>query len=138
MIRSKLLGAAAALVLGGGMIVASAGPASAQHWRHHFGWGPAAVAGGIVGGAVAAATSPLWAPGYYGGYDYGYGPNYAYGYGPDDYDAGAPVAAGPSGRRGEIGRGRRADGRSGRLLRGALQVVQPRDGNLSRLRRRAA
>jgi hypothetical protein len=49
-----------------------------------------------VGGAVAAATSPLWAPGYYGyyggydpgyangygygaGYDYGYAPGYAYG-----------------------------------------------------------
>jgi hypothetical protein len=93
MIRTKLLCAAAALIVGGGAIVASVGPASARDWRyHHFGWGPAAVAGGIVGGAVAAATSPLWAP----GYDNGYGPDYAYGYGPYDYDAGPPVVEGRS------------------------------------------
>jgi len=94
--RTKLLCTAAALVVSGGALLASAGPASAQYWRHHYGWGPGAVAGGIIGGAVAAATSPLWAPGYYGygpdyAYDYDYGPDYAYGYGPA---YGPPVATG--------------------------------------------
>lgn len=85
--KSKLLGGAAALALTACTVVASSVPASAQHWRHwhhgwHNGWGwPAAAAAGIVGGAVAAATSPLWAPGYYDYY-----PNYAYsGYSYPDY-----------------------------------------------------
>ncbi|MGB7254007.1 MAG: BA14K family protein, partial [Xanthobacteraceae bacterium] len=41
------------------------------------GWG-GAVAAGVIGDALAAATSPLWAPGYYD-YDpgYAYGPGYA-------------------------------------------------------------
>jgi hypothetical protein len=107
MMKSKMtFSGAAALVLGAGVLIASVAPASAQEWRprhaHHTWWGPAAVAGGIVGGAVAAATSPLWAPGGYGyGPDYGYGPgyygrDYAYGNGPYDYDAGPPLAQGPA------------------------------------------
>jgi BA14K-like protein len=102
MMRSKLvLSSTAALVLGAGILAASVAPASADGWRHRHGWGPAAVAGGIVGGVVAAATAPLWAPGYYGyntgsyGYNngpgYGYGSDYANGYGPNDYDGGAPM-----------------------------------------------
>jgi hypothetical protein len=97
--RSKLLGGAAALALTTGAILASVGPASAQHWRgggwRGGGWGggwgwPAAAAAGIVGGAVAAATSPLWAPGYYD-YDpgYAYSP-YGYNYGPAPSMAVAP------------------------------------------------
>ena len=100
MMRSNLVfSGAAALVLGAGVLAASVAPASADEWRGRHAWGPAAVAGGIVGGAVAAATSPLWAPGYYGdGPDYGYRPDYAYGYGegPYDYDAGPPLAQGPA------------------------------------------
>jgi hypothetical protein len=103
MMKSKMtFSGAAALVLGAGVLIASVAPASAQEWRPRHAhtwhtWGPAAVAGGIVGGAVAAATSPLWAPGGYGyGPDYGYGPgyygrDYAYGNGPYDYDAGPPL-----------------------------------------------
>jgi hypothetical protein len=96
--RSKLLGGAAALALTACTVLASVAPASAAPWgwRHGgygygrgYGWGgPGAIAAGIVGGAFAAATSPLWAPGYYGnspGYAYGnsgyydYSPGYAYG-----------------------------------------------------------
>ena len=41
--------------------------------------GGGAVAAGVIGGAVAAATSPLWAPGYYDYYPgYAYGPSYGY------------------------------------------------------------
>jgi hypothetical protein len=50
------------------------------------------LAAGIVGGALAVATAPLWAPGYYGynsyypTYAYGpgfaYAPSYGYGYSP--------------------------------------------------------
>jgi BA14K-like protein len=104
MIKSKLvISSVAALVLGAGVLSTSAAPASAQ-WRHRHVWGPALVAGGIVGGAVAAATSPFWGPGYYG-YDtgYRYGPDYAYGNGPYaygngpyDYDNGPPMAEGRS------------------------------------------
>jgi hypothetical protein len=55
----------------------------------HHGWGGvgAGIAAGVIGGALAAATSPLWAPGYYGyGPDY-YAPGYAYApaYGYDTY-----------------------------------------------------
>jgi len=94
--RSKLLGGVAALALTACTVLASTAPASAWGWRHGgygygrgYGWGgPGVVAAGIVGGAFAAATSPLWAPGYYGnspGYAYGnsgyydYSPGYAYG-----------------------------------------------------------
>jgi hypothetical protein len=91
--RSKLLGGVAALALTACTVLASAAPASAAPWgwRHGgygYGWGPGAVAAGIVGGTIAAVTSPLWAPGYYGnspGYAYGnsgyydYSPGYAYG-----------------------------------------------------------
>jgi hypothetical protein len=89
--RSKLLGGAAALALTACTVLASAAPASAAPWgwRHGgygygrgYGWGPGAIAAGIVGGAFAAATSPLWAPGYSGYYDYSpgyaYGPSYGY------------------------------------------------------------
>jgi hypothetical protein len=91
MMRSKLMVSAAALVVGTGVLIGSIAPASAQ-WRHRHAWGPAVIAGGIVGGAVAAATAPLWAPGY-DGYDpnYRYGPSYAYGNGPYDYDNGPVV-----------------------------------------------
>jgi hypothetical protein len=91
--RSKFLVGAAALAFTATAIVATAEPASAQRWHRGFGWGPG-IAAGVVGGALAAATSPLWAPGYYG-YDYGY-PGYAYGY--DDnaygYDPGYTYAPG--------------------------------------------
>lgn len=77
--KSKLLIGTAALALASTLV--TAGSASAQRW-HRWGWGPAAVAAGVVGGAVAAATSPFWAPGYgyYDGYypGYTYGPGYAY------------------------------------------------------------
>jgi hypothetical protein len=68
----------------------AAEPASAQWGYRGFGWGPAATAAGIVGGAVAAATSPLWAEGYY---SYGY-PTYGYGYGPGYYGYGSSYAYG--------------------------------------------
>lgn len=82
LLRAKLLGGAAALTLMAGALLASTGQASAQYyygpgWGYYYdwGWGPGAVAADIVGGAVAAATSPLWVPGYY---DYYGGPGYAY------------------------------------------------------------
>ena len=89
--RSKLLGSAAALALTACTVLATATPASAAWGWHrgwHGGWGwPGAVAAGVVGGAIAAATSPLWAPGYYDYYPgYAYGPGYAV--------APAPVIAG--------------------------------------------
>jgi hypothetical protein len=89
--RSKFLGGAAALALTAAMVAASSAPASAQRW-HGSGFWPADVAAGIVGGAVAAATSPLWAPGYYG-----YNPGYSYrpyGYNTYDYAPGPVVAQG--------------------------------------------
>ena len=86
--KSKFLTATAAFALTACTVVASSAPASAA-WRGgwHGGWGgwgwPAAAAAGIVGGAVAAATSPLWAPGYYDYYPGYYGnPSY---YGNPDY-----------------------------------------------------
>ncbi|MGC1776936.1 MAG: BA14K family protein [Xanthobacteraceae bacterium] len=75
--RSKLLSGAAALALIAGTVVTTASPAAARGW--HGGWGgPGAIAAGVIGGALAAATSPLWAPGYYDYYPgYAYGPAYA-------------------------------------------------------------
>jgi len=102
--RSKLLGGAAALALTAGMALATAVPASAQwhgwhggwHGGWHDGWGwPAATAAGIVGGALAAATSPFWAPGYYDYYPgYAYGP---YGYNTYDYVPAPAVTVAPGG-----------------------------------------
>lgn len=88
--RSKLLSGVAALVLTAGAVTASVGPAAAAPWgwHHGFGWG-GAVAAGVIGGAVAAATSPLWAPGYYDYYP-GYG---LYDYAPGPYVTTAPVIA---------------------------------------------
>jgi hypothetical protein len=102
--RSKLFATTAVLALTACTVLASSAPASAQ-WRggwhgggwHGGGWGwPAAAAAGIVGGAVAAATSPLWAPGYYDSYpgyaygSYGYAP---YNYGNGTYGYGYPAPA---------------------------------------------
>jgi BA14K-like protein len=81
--RSKLFGGVAALTLVAGTVLTSVGPASAAWgwhggWHRGFGWG-GAVAAGVVGGALAAATSPLWASGYYDYYPgYAYGPAYGY------------------------------------------------------------
>ena len=91
--RSKLLASAAALALTATAVLATAGPASAQRWHRDFGWGLPGFAAGVVGGAVAAATSPLWAPSFYGdrgsyypgyAYDdrYAYEPGYTYGAAP--------------------------------------------------------
>jgi hypothetical protein len=101
--RNKLLGGVAALTLMGCAVLASVGPASA--YERGWGWGPGAFAAGIVGGAVAAATSPLWAPGYYGyapGY-YNYAPGYYgdsssgyYDNAPSYYDYAPGYAIGPS------------------------------------------
>jgi hypothetical protein len=79
--KSKLLLSIAAPALAALAFFATAEPASAQWWGYRgFGWGPGAVAAGIIGGAIAIATSPLWAPGYSYGYPYGYGYGYPYGY----------------------------------------------------------
>jgi hypothetical protein len=96
--RSKMLSSVAALGLTACTVLASAAPASAAPWGWHGGWHrggwgwPAAAAAGVIGGAVAAATSPLWAPGYYD-----YAPGYAYGpaydYAPGPYVASGPVVA---------------------------------------------
>lgn len=96
--RSKLLTGVAALGLTACTVLATAAPASAAPWGWHRGWGwhgggwgwTAAVAAGVVGGAVAAATSPLWAPGYYD-----YSPGYVYAPGP--YVAVAPGGPGGGG-----------------------------------------
>lgn len=87
--RSKILAGASALAFTAGAILATAGPASAQHWHGHRSVGVAGLAAGVVGGALAAATAPLWAPGYY--YN-GYYPGYAYGggYAYDDTYSYAP------------------------------------------------
>ena len=82
--RSKLLGGAAAVALTTCTVLATSAPASAAPWVWHRGWHGGggwggAIAAGVIGGALAAATSPLWAPGYYD-YDpgYAYGPGYGY------------------------------------------------------------
>jgi len=81
--RSKFLAGAMALALTATAVLATTGSASAQRWHRNFGWGLPGLAAGVVGGAVAAATSPLWAPGYYG-YNYYPGRAYAPGYVYDD------------------------------------------------------
>ncbi len=89
---TRLLSTVAALALTGGAVLASAAPASAQ-WRDwRWDYGPGDVAAGIVGGAVAAATSPLWAPGYY---DYYPGYTYAPAVVAPGYYAAAPGYAVP-------------------------------------------
>jgi BA14K-like protein len=66
---------------------AAAPPVETVAWRGGWrgrGWGPAAVAGAIVGGAIAAAQPWNWGYGYYPSYDaYAYYPGYGYGYGYD-------------------------------------------------------
>src|ERR1700691_5674518 len=92
MMRSKFLGGTAAVVLAAWTLATSVDTASAAPWGWHRGFGcPGAVAAGVVGGAIAAATSPLWAPGYYD-YDPGYAPGPYYDYAPAAQ--GAPVAGG--------------------------------------------
>ncbi len=90
--RAKLLSGVAALALMACTALASAAPASAAPWGWHHGWhggwGPGGLAAGVIGGAIEAATSPLWAPGYYG-----YGPAYPV----YDYGAPAPVVVGGTG-----------------------------------------
>jgi hypothetical protein len=84
--RWKFLCSTAAMVLAACTLAISVDAASAAPWGWHRGWGgPGAVAAGVVGGAIAAATSPLWAPGYYDYY-----PGYAYA--PADGFAPAPVS----------------------------------------------
>jgi hypothetical protein len=73
------LAGAAALASTAIVALATAGPASAAPWHRDVGWGAAGLAAGVVGGAIAVATSPLWAPGYYAGtYPYAYAPGHAY------------------------------------------------------------
>jgi hypothetical protein len=86
--KSRFLLGVAAPALVALAFVSSAGPASAQYYGYPgFGWGAAGLAAGIVGGALAVATAPLWAPGYYGYNSYYYPayPGYAYGYGYPGY-----------------------------------------------------
>jgi hypothetical protein len=83
--KSRFLLGVAAPALAALAFVSSAGPASAQYYGYPgFGWGAAGLAAGIVGGALAVATAPLWAPGYYGYSSYyptypgyGYSPGYS-------------------------------------------------------------
>jgi hypothetical protein len=94
--KSRFLLGVSAPVLAALTLLSAAEPASAQYYGYRgFGWGAAGLAAGVVGGALAVATAPLWAPGYYGynsyyptyaygsGYpyatDYGYSPGYGYG-----------------------------------------------------------
>ena len=72
-IKTRLIRVGSALVLATCTATVSAAPAAARSWHHHgWGWG-GAVAAGVIGGAIAAATSPFWAP----EYDY-YSPGYVY------------------------------------------------------------
>jgi hypothetical protein len=74
--KRKIIGGAAAIALAAGAVVATAQPAAARPWHHlHHGFWPGAVAAGVIGGAIAAATAPVWGPDYYA-YDYypAYGP----------------------------------------------------------------
>ena len=86
----KLL-AAAALAAGTASFAAPAFETVPRRGWRGGGWAPAAVAGAIVGGAIAAAQP--WNYGYYDGYayapgSYGYGYDYApgYAYGPAGYN----------------------------------------------------
>jgi hypothetical protein len=85
--RSRFLLGVAAPALAVLAFLSTAEPASAQYYGYRgFGWGAAGLAAGIVGGALAVATAPLWAPGYYGYNSYypgfAYAPSYGYGYSP--------------------------------------------------------
>ena len=82
-IRTKLIRVGSALALATCAAVATAAPAAARSWNHgwhHHGWGwGGAVAAGVIGGAIAAATSPFWGPDYdYYSPGYAYAPGYAY------------------------------------------------------------
>jgi BA14K-like protein len=109
LMRSKLLTCVAVLAVTAPAILATGGPASAQRWHGHRGFGVAGfAAGALIGGAAAAVTQPWWGPGYGYGYGYGYDgyyPSYAYdpGYvtGPayayaPDYDQSYAYGAGPT------------------------------------------
>lgn len=91
--RSKILTGAAAFTFVVTASLVTTVPASAHYWHGHRGnvaAGAADVAAGIVGGALATATLPFWATGYYGYYDryypgytyyypgYAYAPDYSY------------------------------------------------------------
>jgi hypothetical protein len=89
---SKILIGAAAFTLATTAGLVTGAPASAQNWQGNRGdvaSQAADVVPGVVGGALATATSPFWATGYYGYYDgyypgdvylpgYIYAPNYAH------------------------------------------------------------
>ncbi len=79
-IRTVRAGSVLALVACAAMAMATPAAARPWGWHHHgFGWG-GALAAGVIGGALAAATSPFWGPDYYDYYypGYAYGPGYAY------------------------------------------------------------
>ena len=92
--RMRILSGAAALALTGCAVLASFGSASAQWyddgWRPGWQYNPAAFAADVIDGTVAAATSPLWAPGYYDYAGYSYGPAYV---APRYYDYASGYAA---------------------------------------------
>ena len=94
--RAKILGAASAVAVSICTIMAFPGPASARPWHHHHGFGlGGAIVCGVIGGALAAATTPYWGPDYYA-YDYypgyAYGPAYAYVPAPGPVVTGGAVA----------------------------------------------
>ena len=76
MSKKVVAGALAALTMAGTLALTST-EASAQ-WRRGYGWGPGAVAAGVVGGLALGALAAR--PYYYGPPGY-----YAYGDGPDCY-----------------------------------------------------
>jgi hypothetical protein len=87
---SKILTGAMAFALATTAGLATTAPASARHAHWNPGYVAADAAGSLIGGALATATTPFWATGYYGypasySPDYAYGPGYtyapAYGYG---------------------------------------------------------
>jgi hypothetical protein len=81
--RSRILTGAAALTFATSIGLMATAPASAQSWQGNRGNIAADLAAGVVDGALATATLPFWATGYYGYYDgyypgYIHGPGYAY------------------------------------------------------------
>jgi hypothetical protein len=78
--RSKILTGAAACTLATAAGLGTSEPASAQNWQGNRGdvaSHAADLVPGVIGGALATATLPFWATGYYGYYD-GYYPGYVY------------------------------------------------------------